>query len=78
MNKPGHNPRYDSGVDRLVANLGPTIDCPACFGKGSWVGISDAAWHREGTRAKPDKIYRCSHCRSTGKVKDRPPQGSAE
>lgn len=47
----------------------PQGPCSICFGKGRWVGISDAAWHREGTRAKPDKPYSCGICRGSGLTK---------
>lgn len=45
-----------------IADLG---GCVICWGKGQWLGITDADWKASGTRA-PRTVMSCGHCRGTG------------
>lgn len=39
--------------------------CPACWGKGKWLGFTDADWRAAGGRAKRTPMS-CGYCRGTG------------
>lgn len=54
-----------------IADLG---GCPICWGKGKWLGITDADWKALGTRAQ-EMAMSCPYCRGSGidpHHKDRP------
>lgn len=52
--------------------VGDRQSCPICWGKGTWLGYSDAEWARNGGRKPPTTQMRCGNCRGLGHVKHYP------
>lgn len=53
----------EAGADCFqIADMG---GCPICWGKGKWLGITDANWNKAGRNAERTEMS-CSYCRGTG------------
>lgn len=55
-----------------IAALG---GCVICWGKGKWLGITDADWKASGHNA-PRTITSCGYCRGTGLAPKRTGSGA--
>jgi len=61
------NPRFaaERAAGKTCFEIADLGGCVACWGKGQWLGITDADWHRQAWNA-PRTVMKCGHCRGTG------------
>ncbi len=66
MTTPIENPRFAAEMaGKTCFEIAALGGCVICWGKGRWLGITDADWHKLAWNA-PRTEMSCGFCRGTG------------